>query len=138
MWFSFFVIASAEVFFEPNVKTDEEITTAHLFNLQFCDTGPAVAPRYRNDSPGKPTHDRFERQFDSDIEMGRNERPAAIDHFATVGFKGIGEVGERNMKSKPDEPIRQAVEQEFVKRVIDDSASAHEAGPEHRVPAFIE
>ena len=40
----------------------------------------------------------FQRQFHGQIEMRREERPAAIDDaFAAVGFERVGEIVERDV-----------------------------------------
>src|SRR5437763_9283524 len=66
-WVALSVIASAEVFFEPNVQADKKISAAHLTNLEFGFSGTSVAPGDRDDGPGVASHNRFERQFHCEI-----------------------------------------------------------------------
>ena len=67
------VVAAAEVLFEPHVETDEEISTAHLFNFQFRRSDPTVAPGDRNGGPRITPHDCLERNLDRDVEMWSDE-----------------------------------------------------------------
>ena len=92
--FAFFVIAAAEVLLQPHVEADEEVAAAHLFEGEFGNAGAAIPPGYRHDSPTISPHNRFEWQFDRQIEMGRQQRAATLDHGGAVGLEGVGSVVE--------------------------------------------
>ena len=63
------VISAAKILFQPNVKTDKQITAAHFLYFELSLAGAPVAPGDGNDSPTITPHDRFERDFDGQIEM---------------------------------------------------------------------
>ena len=85
-----FVISLAEVLFQPDVEADKEVAAAHFLDFQFRRAGAPVAPGNGERGPTKTADDRLERYFHRDIEMRRDERAAALDHFPAVGFKGVG------------------------------------------------
>lgn len=55
-----FVIAAAKILFEPDVKANEQVATAHFFNLQFRNSAPSIPPRNGNHRPSEATGDRLE------------------------------------------------------------------------------
>lgn len=70
--------------------------------------------------------------------MRREERPAAIDHCFPVSLKGVSKIVQRNVKQETQESIGQSIQVELGPRIIDNAASANEAGPEDCVPTFIQ
>src|SRR6188768_2936954 len=42
------VVATAEIFLQPDVQNDEEVSAPHLFELQFRFPGSPISPRDRN------------------------------------------------------------------------------------------
>lgn len=66
------VIAAAEIFFQPDIHADEQISAAHFFDLEFGLAGPAIAPRNRDNRPTVTANDRFEWQLDGDIKVRSN------------------------------------------------------------------
>ena len=107
------VIAAAEIFLQPNVEADEQVAAAHLPDLQLGLARAAVAPGDGDDGPGEPAHDRFERQFDREIEMRRDQGPAALDDLAPVGLEGVGGVVEADGKKRLQEEIRHPVDEQL-------------------------
>ena len=67
---AFPVVATAEVLFQPDIKADEEVATAHLFDLEFRGAGAPIAPGDWNHRPTKPPDDGLQRQLHRQIEMG--------------------------------------------------------------------
>ena len=65
------VVAFAEIFFQPDVKTDEQVPAPHLFDLKFGDAGPAVSPADGDHGPGITANYGLQREFDGKIEMRR-------------------------------------------------------------------
>ena len=107
------VVAAAEVFFQPDVEADEQVAAAHFLDLELGLARAAVAPGDGHDGPGVPAHDGLERQLDGEVEVRRDERAAALDDLAPVGFEGVGGVVERNAEQAPDEEIGQAVDEQL-------------------------
>ena len=105
------IIAPAKIFLEPDVKADEEISAAHFFDLQFRGPMPAVAPGNRNHRPGITAHDSFERQFDREIEMRRDQRTATVDRRFAVGFECVGRVVQPDIEKDSEEEIGQAIQE---------------------------
>ncbi len=56
--------------------------------------GLAVAPGRRDNRPTEPANDGLEGQFDGEIKMRRDERPAAVDGRLAIGLEGVGRVVE--------------------------------------------
>src|SRR5438552_12074774 len=88
----FLVVAAAEIFFQPNIKADEQVAAAHFLYFEFWSAGAAVAPGNRNDRPGVAAHNRFERQFDGEIKVRSDQGTAAFNDRAAVRLKRIGGV----------------------------------------------
>ena len=63
------VIAPAEILFQPAIQRDEQIAAAHLSDLQLRFSVSPVAPRDGHRRPGVSADNRFQRQFDSQVEM---------------------------------------------------------------------
>lgn len=133
-----FVIATGEVFFEPDVEDDEEVTAAHFFDFEFGDAVAAVAPRDGNDGKVVTADDGFEGQFDGDVEMRRENGADAIDDFFAVGFEGVRRVVEAVAEEEAHKGVGHAVHEELDRRVIDGAAALHETAAENAVITFVE
>src|SRR4051812_851766 len=83
------VVTSAEVLFQPDVRTDEEVSTAHLLDLQFRFAVFAVLPGDRRDGITETADDRFQGDFYREVEVGRQEWPASVDYSSSVSFEGV-------------------------------------------------
>src|SRR6266851_1487857 len=83
------VVAAAEIFLQPYIKADEQITAAHLLKLELGVAGAPVPPGDGNDRPTVSSHDGFERQLNREIEVRRDQRTAPVNHRAAVGFESI-------------------------------------------------
>ena len=132
------VIPSGEIFFQPNVEADEEIATAHFLDFEFGDAGAAVAPGDGDGGETEAANDGFQREFNRDVEVGREDGADAVDDRAAVGFEGVGGVVEAVAKEDADEEVCGAVQRELEGRVVDDSAVLEEAAAEDAVVAFVE
>src|ERR1035437_3539692 len=135
---SFPIIAAAEIFFQPDIGADEEIPAAHFADLELGHTMLPVLPGNRHDGPRVAANDRLERKFDRQVEMGRQERPAALDDGAAIGLEGIGRVIERDVEADAHEKIRDAIDEELNPRVVDDLATLDEPAAEDAFPALVE
>src|SRR5258707_557117 len=70
--------------------------------------------------------------------MRGNNGPTSIDHGLPICFEGIGGVVELDPKEDTQEVIREAIDPQLDRRVIDDAAALDEAAAEDAVPAFVE
>ena len=116
------VVAAAEVFLQPDVHADEEIAAPHFLDLQLGHAVLPVAPGDRDHGPGVAPDDGLERQLDRQVEMGRHEGAAALDHAPAVGLEGVRRVVQADVEHHPDEEVRQAVHEELQARVVHDVA----------------
>jgi len=57
----FFIITSAEIFFEPDVKADKKVSTTHFLDLKLRRACPAVSPGDWDNSPGEAADNSFKR-----------------------------------------------------------------------------
>jgi len=136
---SFFkVIPTREIFFQPHIEADEEIAAAHFLDLELGGAGAAVAPGDGDGGETEPTDDGFEREFDRDVEVRREDGADAVDDGAAVGFEGVGGVVEAVAKEEADEGICGAVQRELEGRIVDHPAVLEEAAAEDAVVAFVE
>ena len=95
------VIATTEIFFQPDIGADEKITTAHFLDLELGLAEFAIVPGNRHYRPTIATHNCLEWDFDGQIEMRRHERTTAVDHVAPIGFESVGRVIERYIEAYP-------------------------------------
>jgi len=116
----------------------QEIAAAHFFDFEFGGADAAVAPGDGDGGVAEATDNGFQREFDRDVEMRREDGADAVDDGAAVGFEGVGGVVEAVAKEEADEGICRAVQRELEGRVVDDSAMLEEAAAEDAVVAFIE
>src|SRR5215470_11480625 len=63
--FSFFVVAAAEILFQPHIQADKKVPAAHLFDRQLGSAGVAISPGNRHDGPTVAANNRLQGQFDS-------------------------------------------------------------------------
>ena len=94
------VIPTAEILFQPHVENDEQIPAAHLLEHQFCFARPPIAPGDGNHRPGVTAHDRLQRNFNREVEMRGDQRPAAVDNCFPVGLERVGRVVERDAEQQ--------------------------------------
>ena len=106
-----FVIPLAEVLFEPDVEANEKIAAAHLFDSKLWSAGTPVAPRDGECGPTKAPHDCLERYLHRDVEMRRDERATAFDHFPAVSLEGVGSVVEFDAEKDFEEKIREPIQE---------------------------
>src|SRR5881396_3868095 len=109
----FSVVAVAEIFFQPYVKADKQVSAAHFPNRQLSFPCPAIAPSDWDSGPRISTDDRFKRQLNREVEMRRNQWTAAIDYSFAVGFESVGRVVEAYAKEHLYEIVGQSVEKQF-------------------------
>src|SRR4029453_17430511 len=89
---SFQVVSATEVLLKPHVSHDKEIPATHLLNFQFGFPRSSIAPRNRHDSERIAAHNRFQGEFDSEIEMRGKERSASVKRRFTVCLESIRDV----------------------------------------------
>src|SRR3954470_14020088 len=78
------IIPGAEIFLQPDVETDEEISAAHFLDFQFSRAAPPVPPGNRHRRPTVAAHDRLQRNLDREVEMGGDQRLAPVDYFLPI------------------------------------------------------
>ena len=110
------IIATSQMFFQPHVQDNKQIPTPHLLNFQLGDAGLSVGPANRHHREGIAAYNGLQRHLHGEIKMGGDERLHTLDHFSTIEFEGIGEVVEGDAKERLDEPVCQAVQDQFVDR----------------------
>src|SRR5579871_3406455 len=69
--------------------------------------------------------------------MRGDQRLDPLNHFATVTLECIGDVVVTESEYHADEVIDDAIENQFVLRIIDDAAAAHKTGSEYTFKAFL-
>ena len=134
----FVVVALGEVFLQPNIQDNEEVTAAHLADFQFGHASAAVAPGDGDNRKIVAPYDGFEGEFDGDVEVRGEDGSNAIDDFFAVGFEGVGGVVEAVSEKETHEGVGQTVHEEFNRRIVDGAAAAHEAAAEDAIVAFVE
>ena len=107
------VVAAGEVFFEPDIKADEKISTAHFPDCQLSDTMPSVAPCNGYDGPAIPSHDGLERQLDRNIEVRRKNRPHTVNDRLPISLECVCCVVQTMTEKKANKSICEAVQDEF-------------------------
>src|ERR1035437_2863619 len=132
---SFFIVAPAEIFFQPDVGADEQIAAAHLLDLQFRLAETAVAPGDRHHRSRITAHDGLEWNLHRKIKMWRDERLATRDDRAPVSFERIRRVVQRNLENAADKKIGEPVHEQLHLRIINHAAALDEPAAEHAVPA---
>lgn len=132
------VIAARKIFFQPDIKADEQIAAAHFLDLEFRLASAAVAPSDGDHGEGKSSDDGFERQLDCDVEVGRENRAYAIDHSFAIGFEGVGRIVKAVVEEDPHKRVCQAVYKEFDRWIVDDPAALHEAAAEDAIIALVQ
>ena len=105
------VVAAGEVFFEPDIKADEKISTAHFPNCQLSDTMPSVAPCNGYDGPAISSHDGLERQLDRNIEVRRKNGPHAVNDRLPISLERVCCVIQAMTEKKANKSICEAVQE---------------------------
>src|SRR5476651_2218540 len=121
------IIAATEVFLEPDVEHDEKVTAAHFLDLELGHARAPVSPADWNHDPVKAPHDGFQRQFDGQVEVGRDQRAASLDDLPSISLESVRRVVQANSKEYLDEKIGESVQIPFQPRIADDVAAADEA-----------
>src|SRR5207249_8884654 len=132
------VVATAEVLLQPDVQADEEIAAAHLLELQLGPAGPPVAPGDRDHRPAEAPHDRLERQLHRQVEVGRDQRPAAVDDLLAIGLERVGRVVQPDGEQRLDEEVRHAVEEPLDPGIVDHPAALLEPAAEHAIVSLAQ
>jgi len=132
------VVASAEELFQPDVQANKQIAAPHFLYFEFGFACSSVAPGNRNDRPGVTANDRFEGNFHREIEMGRNEGAAPVDHRFSVRFESVGRIVQTDVEKELQEFVSQAVQEKLCPRIIDCPAPFNESASENAVPTIIE
>src|ERR1700677_4443054 len=91
-------VAAAEILLQPDIHADEEIAAPHLLYLELGDAVLAVLPGDGDDGPRVSPHDRLEGKLHREVEMRRDERPAAVDHAHPVGLERVRRVVELDVE----------------------------------------
>jgi predicted Zn-dependent peptidase len=86
------VVATTEIFFQPHVDANKQISAAHLADLEFGDARSPVSPGDGNDGPIVAADNCLQRQFDRQVEVGRKKWTAAFDDFTRVSFKRVSRI----------------------------------------------
>ena len=73
--------------------------------MSFGPTGPPVAPRDGNHGPRVTAHDSLERDLHPQIEVRRDQRPAAVDYCPPVGLERVGRIIKLDAKQDPYKEI---------------------------------
>ena len=131
------VIAARKNLLKPEIQDDEQVPAAHLLQLQLGETSLAVGPTHRDYVVGVAADNRFERHLDREIEMRRDQRLNSLNHFATVTLKCIGDVVIAESEDHADEIVDDAIEEQFVLRIVDDLAASHKTGSEYTFKSFL-
>jgi hypothetical protein len=84
------VVTAAKVFFQPNIETDEKITTAHFLDSKLGRAAAAVTPGNGNHGPGIAADNGFKWNLNRKIKMRREKRATTFYHFPPIGFEGVG------------------------------------------------
>ena len=130
------IVAPRQVVFEEGVEQAEQVTAAHLLETELGFPERPVGPRDRHDRVAVPTDDGLQRHLHGEIKMGGDERLHALDYFSTIEFEGIGEIVEGDAEERLDEPVRQAVQDQFVDRVVMHLAPTYEPRTKNAVRPF--
>src|SRR5215204_5038209 len=123
---------------QEQVQDYEQVTAAHLLDLQFRGTGFAVGPADGYDSVAVAPDDRLERQLDGKVEVLGDERLGALDDLPTVTLERVGRVVVAKSKERLYEGVGEAVEQQFVLWIVDDPTPLYKARPKDALVAFFE
>src|SRR5450755_248664 len=133
-----FVISRAEVLLQPDIEANEKIPAAHLFYFQLWGAGAPVAPGYRERGPTKAAHDRLERYLHRDVEMRRDERATAFDHFLAIGLKGVGGVVEFDAEKDFEKKICETIQKQFDLWIIDHASAFDEPAAKDAIVALVQ
>src|SRR5207302_340023 len=98
---------------------------------------PAITPRDRYNGPRITPHNSLQRQFDRQVEVRREKRPAPVQCGLAICFEGVRCIVKWNSEQKPYEEISHAIEYQFDPRVIDHAATLHESASESAIPAIV-
>ena len=131
------VVAAAEIFLQPEVGADEEIAAAHLLDLELGLAVFAVLPGDGDDRPRVAADDGLQGDLDGQVEMRREQGPAALDDSAAIGLESVGGVVERDVEADADKEIGEAIDPELQARVVDDLAAFDETAAEDAVPSLL-
>jgi len=66
-----FVVAAAEILFQPDIQADEEVTAAHLLDEELRRPRAAVSPGNRHNRPAISADYGLQWKFNGQIEMRR-------------------------------------------------------------------
>src|SRR5258706_12759714 len=132
------IVPSRKIFFEPQVKNDEEIAAAHFLQLQLGNGGLAVSPRNRDGGVGITAHDRLEGQLDRQIEVRRDDRLNARNYFLTVALERICDIVEAEAEGQHDEPIRQSINDQLVPGIPYYLPTRSESRAEHAIESLLD
>src|SRR5439155_16241648 len=132
------VVAPRKVPFDEAIEDDEQIPTAHLANAQLGQPDLAIIPGVGQHGVGIPADDGLERQLDGQVEMMGEDWLHAGDHRPTIAFERIGNVIGLQSEQESYEEIREPVQHQLARRVVDHGASAREARSEHAVVALVD
>src|SRR5438128_2095051 len=130
------IITTSEMFLQPHVQDNKQIPTPHLLDFQLGDAGLSVRPADRPYREGIAADNGLQRHLHGEIKMGGNERLYPLDHFSTIQFEGIGEVVEGDAEERLDEPVRQAVQDQFVDGIVTHLTAADESGAKDTIRPF--
>src|SRR5262249_37595771 len=130
------VISTTEIFFEPAIQSDKEIPAAHFLDLQFRKSSTPVPPSDWCHRPGVPAHDCLQRKFNRQIEVRRQKRTTAFDDRSPICLECISCVVQAALKHYSEKQICSAVENQFVKRIVDQTAAPNKARSKDGIPAL--
>src|SRR5262249_4546681 len=105
---------------------DEEVATAHLLKLQLGSARCAIHPRDRSDRVGVSTHDRLQRNLDSQVELLRDQRLDVVNDFSTISLEGVGCIVVAVPEGEPNSQVDNAVHHELEPRITVPTPTGHE------------
>src|SRR5260370_23163296 len=132
------IIAATEIFFQPAVQRDKKVPAAHFPDLELGSSGTPVTPCDRHGRPGVAANDDLERKLDSKVEMRREERATTVQRALAISLESVSEIVQWYMKQESQKRVGEAIDQQFVRGVVDDAAPADETRAESRVPPLVE
>lgn len=104
------IVPPAEVFFEPDVQTDEQITATHFFDFELRGAGSAIAPGYGDNFPAVSPDDGFQWNLDGQIEMRGQEWSASTNYRASVCLERIRRIVQIDPEEHAQEKISKSID----------------------------
>ena len=130
------VISSGQPFFYENIENDKQISAPHFPDFQLGDACLAVSPTDGNRLIGVASDDGFQGELNGHVEVMGEQWHAPVDDMLPVGFECIGDVIMPQPEEDLNKEIGEPVQNQFVHRITDQSASFEKTGSEDAVVAL--